>query len=81
MLRALSTAAIPLIVASCLTLQMPRGTALSARPCTQPDGVSALANGPHNTLLAGTIEGRLYRSRDGGHCFIVVVTAATASSP
>ena len=68
-MRVVSFAAIPLIVASCLALQVPRGTALSVRPCTQPDGVSALAHGPDNTLLAGTIEGRLYRSRDGGHCF------------
>gem|GEM_PF-2695660 len=71
-MRVVSFAAIPLIVASCLGLQVPRGIALSARPCTQPDGVSALANGPDNTLLAGTIEGRLYRSRDGGHCFAAI---------
>lgn len=65
-------AAIPLIIASCLTLRPPQAAARAPMACVQPDGVSALATGPGDTLLAGTAAGRVYRSRDGGHCFVAL---------
>lgn len=68
-MRARVIAAIPIVIACCLTLRPPQAATLAAKACVQPDGVSALAIGPGNTLLAGTAAGRVYRSRDGGRCF------------
>ena len=49
-----------------------RGAALSASSCVQPDGVSAFATGSNHAVLVGTLDGRLYRSLDGDHCFIAL---------
>lgn len=70
-MRIRTLVATSLVVALCL-LPRPDGAARAVGPCAPPGGVSALATAPDGELLAGTVEGRLYRSRDGGHCFALL---------
>src|SRR5947209_5278891 len=48
---------------------LPSGRHALVTSCSHPGRVTALANGPGNTLLLGTQAGGLYRSSDGGRCF------------